>query len=273
MLTKDEKIRKILKKGAKPIVQNGAYFFLPGDRRPERRAHDNLLGKVQDQIKKYGRLYYFFVYAFAPVKASTAYARKYSSLLKSFGADKVIVNLGSGPMRPSGREDIINIDCFAFHEVDLIADARDLPLEDGVVDLIFNNGLIEHTDSPHAIVREMSRVLRPGGAVFCFCPFMQPYHAAPDDYFRWTIPGIRTLFSGFRDVEIEIAAGPTSGMLWVLQEWLAILLSLGSKRLHDVILMLLMVLMAPLKILDILLVHFPYADKIASGFHVTARKS
>ncbi len=272
MAMKDDKIKKILKQGSDYVLQNNAYCFLPGDRLPRRTADDSLLGRIQDAIKKFGNLYYFLVYAFGPVKASRSYAGKYSSLLKQHGPDKVVVNLGSGPTRPLKRGDIINIDCFAFDEVDIVADARDLPIESDTVDLMINNGLIEHTDSPQCVVREMSRVLRPGGVVFCFLPFMQPYHAAPDDYYRWTIPGIRSLFHGFGDIEIEIAAGPTSGMLWVLQEWLAILLSFGSRTLHDAILIILMVLTAPVKLLDIPLVHFPHADKIASGFHVTARK-
>jgi len=271
-LSKDDKIRSILKKGIQPARQGNAWCFLPGDRLPRGTAAGGLLGKVQDSIKRNGKLYYFFVYVLGPVKASGAYAREYSRLLGKHGPDKVVVNLGSGPTRPAGRGDIINIDCFAFDEVDIVADARDLPIEDGVVDLIVNNGMIEHTDSPQAIVREMRRVLRPGGVAFCFFPFMQPYHAAPDDYFRWTIQGARTLFPGFRKVEVGISAGPTSGMLWVFQEWLAILLSFGSRNLHDLILMPLMVLSAPLKLLDLLLVRHPHAEKIASGFHVTAVK-
>lgn len=272
MFAKDDKIKRILKKDIEPTIQNNSFCFLPGDRLPQKTADSSLLGRVQDSIKKYGKVYYFLVYTFAPVKASGAYTRKYLALLNNHGPDKVIVNLGSGPTRSLGRKDIINIDCFAFDEVDIVADARCLPLEDSTVDLIINNGLIEHTDNPQLVVREMSRVLRSGGCVFCFLPFMQPYHAAPQDYYRWTIPGIRTLFSDFKDIEIEIAAGPTSGMLWVFQEWFAIFLSFGNKALHDIILMVIMFLTAPIKLIDILLVHFPNADKIASGFHVTARK-
>lgn len=101
---------------------------------------------------------------------------------------------------------------------------------------------------------------------------MVPFHAAPHDYRRWTLAGVKRLFYEFSHVEAGIAAGPTSGMLWVLQEWIAIFLSFGSRRLHDVVFMILMLITFPLKYIDILITKFPDSEKIASGFYVTARK-
>ena len=101
---------------------------------------------------------------------------------------------------------------------------------------------------------------------------MPPFHAAPDDFYRWTISGARELFSQFSEVDVFVGAGPASGFLWVLQEWLSILLSFGSKTLHDILFLTLMGLTWPVKFLDLFMVKLPYAENIASGFCVVAKK-
>jgi SAM-dependent methyltransferase len=45
----------------------------------------------------------------------------------------------------------------------VLADAGDLPLEDGSVDGAFCSNLLEHTPDPAAVIGEIERVLRPGG--------------------------------------------------------------------------------------------------------------
>ncbi|MBX5469711.1 MAG: methyltransferase domain-containing protein [Thermoleophilaceae bacterium] len=45
----------------------------------------------------------------------------------------------------------------------LLADAAALPLEDASVDGAFCSNLLEHTPDAHAVIREIERVLRPGG--------------------------------------------------------------------------------------------------------------
>jgi SAM-dependent methyltransferase len=209
---------------------------------------------------------------FKPVLPSKACRKNLLELLEKYDEGKVVLNLGSGPTYIYRRTDIVNIDLFAFNEVDIVADVTDLPIEDDSVDFIINIALIEHVDDPQKLVREMARILKWGGEIFCYLPFIQPYHAAPHDFYRWTIPGIQKLFAEFQSVEVGLGAGPTSGMLWVFQEWLAIFLSFGSQKLHDVIFMILMVLTAPIKLLDLLLEKFPCAEKIASAFYVIGKK-
>lgn len=197
---------------------------------------------------------------------------RFESLLRNHGPGSIVLNLGSGPERIKKRTDIINVDLYAFNEVDMIADVTDLPLEDGSVELILNQAMLEHVTRPEVVVREMHRLLQPGGEVFCYLPFIQPFHAAPDDFYRWTMPGVRHLFRHFDHIEVGVGAGPTSGMLWIIQEWFAILFSFGSRRLHDILFLFLMVLTSPIKMLDMFMVRLPYADKIASGYYVVAKK-
>lgn len=271
-MNKHEIIKSKLKQNVSYSIQKNAICFLPGDHQPSNTAGASLLGKIQDSLKRMGWLYYGLVKLFKPVWKSKMMRLQFDSTIQRFGSGSMILNLGSGPRRLKNRPDIINVDLYAFNEVDMIADAENLPLENGSVDLIINQAMLEHVPHPENVVMEMHRLLQPGGEVFCYLPFMVPFHAAPHDYYRWTIPGVRKAFDKFDHVEVGIGAGPTSGMLWLMQEWLALLFSFGSRRLHDIIFLILMVLTAPLKMFDLFMVHLPFADKIASGFYVAAKK-
>lgn len=52
----------------------------------------------------------------------------------------------------------------------LLADVVRLPLRDGVLDAVFAAGLIAHLPEPAANLRELARVVRPGGRLALFHP-------------------------------------------------------------------------------------------------------
>jgi SAM-dependent methyltransferase len=264
-LEKAQKISLITKKGHTAAVKQD----IKGQ---EISADKGFLGHLQTFLKRKGKLYYLLLDLFAPVLSSFACKKATKRLLKKYGQESIVVNIGSGPTYFYNRRDIINVDFYKYDEVDMVADIIDLPIEDAKVDFIINIATLEHIEKANAAVREMFRILKPGGELFCYVPFIVPFHGAPQDFHRWTILGMEKLFSKFEILEIGIGAGPTSGLLWVLQEWAAILLSFGSKTLHDVILLVLLITTMPLKFLDIILVKFPHAEKIASGFYMVAKR-
>ncbi len=51
-----------------------------------------------------------------------------------------------------------------------VASATNLPYDDGTFDLVFSNEVLEHLDDDRAGVREMCRVLKPGGHLVAFVP-------------------------------------------------------------------------------------------------------
>ncbi len=236
-------------------------------------AGDSLLGKIQDKLKHIGWLYYGLVKIFKPVWENKEIEENLRDSLERHPVGSFILNIGSGPSMRKDRPDIINVDLFAFNEVDLVADATDFPLKDGSADLILNQAMLEHVPYPEKVVEEMYRLLKSGGETFCYLPFISPFHAAPHDYNRWTIPGVKHLFRKFDHIHVGIGTGPTSGMLWVVQEWLAIFFSFGSRWCHDIIFLILMVLTSPIKVLDKFMVRLPYAEKVAGGFYVIAKKN
>jgi len=45
-------------------------------------------------------------------------------------------------------------------------DAKDLPYADGTFDVVMSNSIVHHIPEPLAVLREMARVLKPGGTMF-----------------------------------------------------------------------------------------------------------
>ena len=254
-------------------VNDGKLYFLEKIDSSGDSGESSLIKKIQNFLKGYGNLYYLLIQWFSPVLSSIKHRKTLNMLLKQYGPEHIIVNIGSGPRHLKGRRDIINVDIFSFHEVDIVADAADLPFKDESVDFLVNTALLEHTSEPLKIIKDMYRILRKGGKAFCFVPFIQPLHTAPDDFYRWTVPGIYESFSEFDELEVYMAGGPMSGFLWIFVEWISILLSFGCKFIHNIVFLVLMVLTSPLKILDVLMIKLPYAQNIASGFGIVAKKS
>ena len=108
--------------------------------------------------------------------------------------------------------------------------------------------------------------------IYTAFPFMQGFHASPYDFTRVTEEGIKVLHKEFETIEVKPFGGPTSGMLWTFQEWVAILLSFGNKKLHMIIYLVMMCLTFPIKFLDYFLIKHPMAKNIASGFVYIGRK-
>lgn len=226
------------------------------------------LNRLKETAKRrLGRLYPVAVDLLAPVLVRD-FVRPF---LRTFDLDtELVLDLGAGTNRYDPR--VVCVDGGAYATVDLVSDLRTLPLRDGSAAGVVSVAVLEHVPDPAAHVAEMLRVLRPGGRVLCFVPFMQPFHASPHDYQRYSAAGLARLFADFEEVTVGVGAGPTSSLLWVLQEWLALLLSLGSRRLYRMLVPLMWVL-SPLKVLDVVLARHPEAAVAASGLVVRARKA
>lgn len=215
--------------------------------------------------RRLGRLYPLAIDVLAPVWGVAGT----DAFIQSFSAGALICNLGSGAKSYDGR--VVCVDGYPYEPVHVVCDLERLPFADGSLDGVISEAVLEHVPDPETHVAEIRRVLRPGGRVHCFFPFMQAFHASPHDYSRRTLPGLRRLFEGFEVVRERVAGGPTSGLLWTFQEWLAMVGSFGSERLYRLLVPLTWIT-SPLKYLDVLLIHHPAAHVIASGFVIEAKK-
>lgn len=226
------------------------------------------INKLKRIFKRNNLLYSFLIKVVSPICPSSAQKKFIKDYVK--GKNVVAINFGSGSSDISS--DISNVDFFNYERVDLVCDIINIPIKDNSVDCILNVAVLEHVKYPEVVVAEFNRILKKGGRVFLNFPFIQGFHSSPHDYSRRTTEGLATLFKDFKIEKIGIVGGPTSALLWIIQEWLAIVFSFGWRSLHDYLYVLFMVLSFPLKYLDIILKWHPSAKNISSNFYVVAKK-
>lgn len=85
--------------------------------------------------------------------------------------------------------------------VDYVADLESLPWAADSFSGAVVSEVLEHVRKPWRAASELHRVLRPGGIVLITVPFSFPVHSYPSDYYRYTLDGLRELFSDFSHFE------------------------------------------------------------------------
>ncbi len=74
----------------------------------------------------------------------------------------------------------------------------DMELEDNSIDTIISINMLEHVTDPNRVINEICRTLKPGGKKL-IVPWMYPFHASPDDYYRFSRS---TLINTLSDLQI-----------------------------------------------------------------------
>ena len=133
-----------------------------------------------------------------------------------------VLDVGSGvkpyfPFFEPYASEFVSVD-IANPAADLEGAVEDLPVPDGSFDVVICNQVLEHCADPAQAVRELRRVVAPGGRVLASTHGVQVYHPAPDDLWRWTHAGLERLFAqngDWRSVTVTPSSGTTAcvGML------------------------------------------------------------
>ena len=99
----------------------------------------------------------------------------YSAAFRAYGADCIPVDASEDELRLAGEPP----------KGFVLADAGDLPFADASIDGVFCSNLLEHTPDAEPVIREIERILRPGGWGYIswtnwYSPWgghdMTPYH-------------------------------------------------------------------------------------------------
>ena len=244
----------------------GAIFFLAEAPASSQNEDLPLVIKIKYYLRNFPWVYEVCGYLLGAISVNVT-AKKF---VKGLARGLNIINLGAGTKIL--RDDVVNVDFQLLPGVDIVADAGRLPFRDESVDAVVCDYILEHAENTQAIIKEMVRVLKGGGLVYLKVPFMMAFHSAPDDFYRWTKPGVAKLAKDFEPIEIKIACGPSSAFVWVASEWLATLLSFNLMALYQFWLIFFTLILAPLKLFDFLIANYKSADIAAGGFYFIGEK-
>ncbi len=188
---------------------------------------------------------------------------------KSFD-DELRLEIGSGTKHSSPLQ--INLDIDKFGDVNVVASALDIPFEDETFKLVRNIAVLEHIKNPMRMVDEIYRVLQPRGYVYTEVPFLQHFHAYPNDFQRYTTEGLKTIFRKFDIVEVGVCVGPSSALTAVAADWFELLSFSKNRFINDLFRLIPLLLLLPIKYMDYLLVKNPRAHELASGLYILCSK-
>lgn len=122
---------------------------------------------------------------------------------------KEILVIGAGGLlgeylKPlSLKNRLTSIDFDSERKPDIVMDAQKMSFDDASFDLIYIFEVLEHIPNPFTAMKEIHRVLKPGGVLYLSTPFMLGVHDAPHDYFRFTNFGLLKLADNFSSISIE----------------------------------------------------------------------
>ncbi|HEX9711437.1 MAG TPA: class I SAM-dependent methyltransferase, partial [Actinomycetota bacterium] len=119
-----------------------------------------------------------------------------------------------------------------YSGLDVVGDVMRLPLADARIDVVVSKQVLEHVPEPIATLREIARVLRPGGTVLLSTNQSWPQHQQPYDFFRFTSYGLRYCFeqAGLQVERVEAMGGAfTAAMFGVSQTLTPHLWSRGAR--------------------------------------------
>jgi SAM-dependent methyltransferase len=164
----------------------------------------------------------------------------------------------------------VNLDLFVLPGVDVAADAERLPFPDGLFQRVECDAVLEHVRRPEAVMREIERVLCPGGYAHVVTPFCHPFHEYPRDFRRFTPDGLKEMAGGLAAAAWGWRTGPTATLLVFVLEYVKSWMPWRAWRgaVHGVLGWVLF----PLRYLDLLYFRTAECGRIGNHCYVWFRK-
>ncbi len=80
------------------------------------------------------------------------------------------------------------VENWSYGAVDYVCDATSIPVADASFDAVLCTEMLEHVPEPALVVRELARILRPGGTLILTAPLTSGLHQEPDHFYGGFTP-------------------------------------------------------------------------------------
>ncbi len=191
-----------------------------------------------------------------------------------------ILDIGSGLSKGPGKwlwnskfkasVEVIRLDICDGPNVDIVADATDLPDDIGVFDIVVLQAVPEHVEDIYKLFDSVKRVVKCGGYIYVEMPFLQGVHGDPSDYWRCTLDGLKYLTKPFSPVFIGVSGGPLGSIIWIISDLFSNLLSykLPSLLLRFFVRWVL----APCRYFDLLIYRSKATQRLACEYYILVKR-
>jgi len=104
---------------------------------------------------------------------------------------------------------------------DFTWDGTNMPFENDSYDCAIGTELLEHCPEPEIVLKEVYRVLKPGGVFFFTIPFLWNLHEVPHDEYRYTPFSLERHLkqAGFTNIEINATGGWHASLAQMMGLW------------------------------------------------------
>jgi SAM-dependent methyltransferase len=121
----------------------------------------------------------------------------------------------------NGVTDLTRYDITSDDPEVVIGPLEAMPFADESFDSVLCNAVLEHVRDAELAIRELGRVVRKGGHLVVAVPFLQPYHACPGDFRRYTADGLAQLgkAAGLEVIAVLPVHSFAQTIGWILWEY------------------------------------------------------
>ena len=210
-------------------------------------------------------------YLYRPIKPNPYEFLPPRPVIYDIGSKDAKVGYAFG--KPPADSKIVCVDIEDGVGIDLVADAHNLYMvENDSVDFVVSVSVLEHVKYPQKVMKEIHRILKPGGIIYINVPFVFPFHADPSDFYRFTYKGIEILCEDFDKIDSGFNRGPASTMHHLLVHFFAMLFSFNRKSIYGINVDIFKWLLFWVKYLDKFLANYEMSYVIHAGAYFTGRK-
>lgn len=190
-----------------------------------------------------------------------------------------VLNFGNGKSNGSGirlwktnfldLSSIIHLDVNIGDNVNVVGDGQNLPFKNNLFDSIICQAVLEHVENPNQMISEIKRVLKPQGFLYIEVPFLQGFHADPNDFQRYTLEGLKVLMKDFEIVKYGVSVGPFCTLVWILRDGISSFFK--NKFFFYTIRFIISWILSPLRYFDFLVKNRPMFQRLASENYILVK--